>query len=501
MLWSVLLSVVVYFAACAAIGYWAFRRRKKLTHAGETRDYYIGNRSLGWVVLAFTILASAASAGTFIGDPGLAYENGYGSILSLDVGQIPLGFLVLGLLGKRFAILGRKLDLVTINDFFRHRYESASVVLFTTIATVVFLMAYMVAQFSGGARVIEAITGVPYPVLVIFFGAVVTLYTAFGGFLADTVSDTLQGVVMLVASVAIWTAVIVTSDGIEALNGKVFAAHPEMFTLPGASGYSLATIISFFFLTGPLLVVLPHLAVRGMAYKDSRAMHRAMYMAPIIMFVFTLGFVCMGPIARAYFPHLETPELAVPSMVLELLPGPVAGVILTAPLAAVMSTVDSMLLIVSAGLVRDLYANYVGRGVSERKLAKSGPVVSALLGVVITLLALNPPDYVGLLIVFAVGGLGASFFPPLFGGLYWKRGNSTGAVLAVVGGMSYYIVASKFFPPLALGMEPVVLSAAVSSLMYIGGSLLGRVPNRAVLVKFWGTQQEIDRLPEPERTP
>src|SRR5262245_2759958 len=140
----------------ALIGAWAYGKRRQVAAGEKTAQYYLGGRSLGWVVLVFTLLASAASAGTFIGGPGLACSGGYGWIL-VSMFQVPTAFVVFGLLGKKFAILSRKLRIVTVTGFLRHRYEHSSVSVLASVGIVGFLLAYMVAQFVGGARVLEAI--------------------------------------------------------------------------------------------------------------------------------------------------------------------------------------------------------------------------------------------------------------------------------------------------------------------------------------------------------
>ncbi len=203
-----------------AIAWWAYDKRSDAPEGGRTVDYYLGGRNLGWFVLVFTMLASAASAGTFVGGPGLVYQGGYGWVL-VSVFQVPTAFIALALLGKKFAILSRKLDLVTVTDFLRHRYEHPAVVITASVGVVVFLVAYMVPQFVGGARVLQAVTGVNYNTLLIVFAGVVLIYTAFGGFLADAISDTLQGVIMLLGGVVLWIVLLVAAGGLGPINAEV----------------------------------------------------------------------------------------------------------------------------------------------------------------------------------------------------------------------------------------------------------------------------------------
>jgi sodium/pantothenate symporter len=491
--WDVLVPLFAYLLLMAGIGAWAYAQRLRVSAGHKTEQYYLGGRSLGWVVLVFTLLASAASAGTFIGGPGLGYSGGYGWIL-VSMFQVPTAFVVFGLLGKKFAILSRKLRIVTVTGFLRHRYEHPAVSVLASIGIVGFLMAYMVAQFVGGARILEAITGVSYTVLIVVFAGVVTLYTAFGGFLADAISDTVQGIIMLLGGVALWVAVLSVTGGLGDVGSTLQRNFPDLLLLPGPDGFTAEMIASYSAQLGLLFCVLPHLAVRAMAYRDSKAMHMAMATGPLLMFVITLGFLLMGPVGRLFYPNLEVGDLAVPQMIVDLLPGPVAGTLLAAPLAAIMSTVDSMILIVSGAIVRDLYVEYIRPQTSDQTISRASTGVSVVMGVVVLLLALDPPAYLEYLIIFAIGGLEAVFFVPLVLGLYWRRGNTAGAILAMIGGMTWYIVATQWVTAMAFGVFPIVPSTVLAVLLYVAAAYIGPPPSRTVLVKFWGTQAEIDKL-------
>ena len=490
--WAIIVPLVVYLAVLAVIGVWSYQQRRAVTE-DETGQYYLGGRSLGWFVLVFTLLASAASAGTFIGGPGLVYSGGYGWVL-VSIFQVPTAFVALALLGKKFAILSRKLDLVTITDFLRLRYEHPAVVIISSVGVVLFLVAYMVPQFVGGARVLQAVTGVDYNTLLITFAGVVLLYTAFGGFLADAISDTFQGVLMLVGGAVVWVVLLSALGGLGPVNETVTDINPDLFTLPGPGGFTPHMIASYSLQLGLMFCVLPHLAVRAMSYKDSKAVHRAMVAGPAIMAVITLGFLTMGLVSHVYRPGLEVGDMALPLTLLDVLPDGVAGVLFAAPLAAIMSTVDSMILVVSGVIVRDLYKTYVNPRLTDHAGSRMGTLVSAAVGIVVIVLAFKPPSYLEYLIIYAIGGLEVLLFVPIIAGLYWRRGNALGAALAMLGGGVWYVVANEWVPDLALGMFPIATASAVAFGLYVLGSILGPRPRHEVLVKFWGSQRAIDQL-------
>ena len=492
MRWAIIVPLVLYLGVLAWIGVWSYQRRRKVTE-DRTGEYYLGGRSLGWFVLVFTMLASAASAGTFIGGPGLVYSGGYGWVL-VSIFQLPTAFVALALLGKKFAILSRKLDLVTVTDFLRQRYEHPAVVIVASIGVVAFLVAYMVPQFVGGARVLQAVTGVDYTTLLLTFAVVVLLYTAFGGFLADAISDTFQGVLMLVGGFAVWVVLLAALGGLGPVNETVTEINPELFALPGPGGFTPHMIASYSLQLGLMFCVLPHLAVRAMSYRDSKAVHRAMAAGPAIMAVITLGFLTMGLVSHVYRPGLAVGDMALPLTLIDVLPDGVAGILFAAPLAAIMSTVDSMILVVSGVIVRDLFKAYVRPSLSDHAGARMATVTSLAVGLVVIGLALRPPAYLEYLIIYAIGGLEVLLFVPIVVGLYWKRGNALGAGLAMAGGGAWYVVANEWVPALTLGMFPIATASVVAFGLYLLGSYLGPSPSHEVIVKFWGSQRAIDQL-------
>lgn len=496
--WALLLPILGYLALMLGLGLWAMRRQRLLAGGSSSTNFFLGGRSLGWFVLVLTMLASAASAGTFVGGPGLVYGQGYGWVL-VSIWQVPTAFVAFTLLGKRFAILSRKLDLVTLTDFLRHRYESNAVVVLLSLGLVGLLIAYMVPQFVAGARLLEAVTGADYQVLLIAFAAVILLYVALGGFLASALTDAAQAIIMFFGGIALWVFLLTAANGLGDVNAAVMETSPESFALPGPGGFTLPMIASYSLQLGLLFCALPHLAVRAMSYRDSRAVHTAMQVGPIIMWVITLGFLTMGIVAVFFNPGQTVGDLALPETIVGQLPDGLAGILLAAPVAAAMSTIDSMILIVAGVIVRDLYTNYVKPDVSDRSASRLGSIASIVVGVVVVWFAFHPPNYLEYLVIYAIGGLEVVLFLPLVAGLYWKRGNALGVVLGSVGGFTWYVLANDVNPDLALGMFPIATSAAVAALGYVAGAYLGTPPRRAVLVKFWGTQAEIDKLPEGER--
>lgn len=483
MKWDVILPILIYTFITFIVGLYfnkSLKRRKK----SFQEEFFVGGRNLGPIVLTFTLLASIVSAGTFIATPGLAYEIGFSwSITGFT--QIAFGATLLGVLGKKFAIVSRRIDAVTITDFLRERFHSPSIVVGGSIATIFFLGAYMIAQFAGGARILEAITGLNYQVGVLIFGVSVVLYTAVGGFRAVSVTDAIQGIVMIIGGIILWIMFMVKTGGFTELVQELIVTNPEMVTLPGAGDMTPRLLFSYFIMFGIAMIGLPHGAVRGMAYKDSRTLHRSIVYSGIIMGLFTVFFSILGPVIRPLYPNIEIGDLALPTLILGIMPGWLGGLVLAAPIAATMSTVDSMLLSTSSSIVKDLYLNYINPKASDQFITKLSYIVTLLFGIIVVLLTLIPQTLIQFIIIYAIGGLASTFFAPIVFGLYWKGANKWGGITSMYIGLFSYLVIEQFFPE-PFGMHTIMFSLTLSILSMIAVSLVTPKPSYETINKFWG---------------
>ncbi|MGE4469053.1 MAG: sodium/pantothenate symporter [Desulfovibrio sp.] len=472
-----IIPVVVYLALSFAVALWA-RRRTSMdgSSQGFLEDYFIGGRSMGGFVLAMSIIASYTSASSFVGGPGVAYSLGLSWVL-LAMIQVPTTFLTLGVLGKRFAIMARRTRSVTITDFLRARYQSDAVVILCSVALLVFFMAAMLAQFIGGARLFQAVTGYPYMVGLVLFGITVVLYTVVGGFRAVVLTDAIQGIIMVVAVVVVLLGVVEAGGGMAKCVATLKEIDPGLITPTGPdNAVPRPFILSFWVLVGLGILGLPQTTQRCMAYRDSRAMHDAMIMGTLIIGFLILCAHLAGTLGRAVIPDLEVGDLAMPTLILELLSPFWAGVFIAGPLAAIMSTVDSMLLLASAAIVKDLYVHYVLKDDASRvptaSLRKMSLFATGVIGLLVFVAAIEPPDLLVWINLFAFGGLEAVFLWPIILGLYWERANATGAVCSILTGASTFFALSILKPDMG-GIHAIVPTTAAALLAFAAGTLLG----------------------------
>ena len=277
--WLVIIPLLLFLVIIFFIGYYA---NTYIRHSNSfLQDYFLGGRQLGGFVLAMTMMATYGSASSFIGGPGIAYDKGLGWVL-LSMAQLAAGYFVLMVLGKKFAIIARKYKAITLVDFLKSRYKSDAVVITAALSIIIFIFSSMAAQWVGGARLIESITGLPYTSALFIFGVAVLVYVIIGGFRAVALTDAVQGTVMLVGTVLLLIATIIAGGGLSNIMAELVAENPNLVSPFGAAqDLTPLYVSSFWILVGVGVVGLPQIAVRTMSYKDSRAMHRAIIVGTI----------------------------------------------------------------------------------------------------------------------------------------------------------------------------------------------------------------------------
>ncbi len=469
--WAVIFPLVLFLAIIFIIGFWASTYLK--TSDSFLQEYFLGGRQLGGFILAMTMTATYGSASSFIGGPGAAYTQGLGWVL-LSMAQLATGYFVLMILGKKFAIVTRKYKAVTLVDFLKERYESKWVVLLSAASIIIFLFSAMAAQWVGGGRLIESVTGLSYTSALFIFAASVLIYVVIGGFRAVALTDAVQGTVMFIGTLILLIATIIAGGGIPNIISDLTAENPKLITPYGFDGgLTPLYVSSFWILVGVGVVGLPQITVRAMSYKNSKAMHRAIIIGTVVIGFIMLGMHLIGVFARSVLPGIEVPDTVMPLLAMEILPAWLAGLVLAAPMAAIMSTVDSLLLLVSSAVVKDVYLNYIQPKASNQRVKNLSFGVTTVLGVLVFLIALSPPDLIIWLNLFSFGGLEAAFIWPVVMGLYWRRGNKYGAISSMIVGVGSYIIIHLYFPN-PFGIHTVVLPILFSLMAFIIGSVVGK---------------------------
>ena len=496
---TILGILIGYMALNAVIGVWMSHvSAKENAENGFIQNYFVGGRTMGGVVLAMTLVATYTSASSFLGGPGLAAS--WGLIQSwVAAVQIGTAFLTLGVVGKKLGIISRRIKAVTISDYLKARYKSPAVVILCSLMLVVFFITQMIAQFKGGATLIQTVTGLPYITALILFSVVVIVYTSFGGFKAVVITDTIQGFIMACGTFLLLFFVLRAGGGFDNIIEFNAANNPGWDLLgKGEFGKDIpalqpGTLISYWVLVGVGVLGLPQTAVRSMGFKDTESLHKAMLYGTIVVGILMIGMHFAGALALPLVgeEQLANTDSVIPYVVHKYMPTWAAGLFLAAPLAAVMSTVDSLLILASATILKDLYITYIAKKdvvsavkadedenkivpeSTEKKLKYGSFALTIVIGLIVFALAMNPPSILVWINLFAMGGLEATFFWPLIGGLYWKRGNAVSCIASVICGVGTFVFfnQNKIAP---FGIHEIVLGLIAGGIAYFAVGMLSK---------------------------
>lgn len=469
--WSVIIPLIIFLIIIFGIGIWANRQVR--TSNSFLQEYFLGGREMGGFILAMTMMATYGSASSFIGGPGVAYNTGLGWVL-LAMAQLPAGYFVLMVLGKKFAIVARRIEAITLIDFLKKRYDSHTIVILSAISIIIFLFASMTAQWVGGARLIESLTGLSYTNALLIFAVAVLAYVIIGGFRAVALTDALQGSIMIVGTVILLIATVIAGGGVDTIMQGLVAENPNLVTPFGAEQNLTPLYVStFWILIGLGVIGLPQIAVRAMSYKDSKSLHKAILIGTIGIGTIMFGMHLIGVFTRPVMPGIEVGDKVMPLLTLEVLPPVLAGIVLAAPMAAIMSTVNALLILVSSTVVKDIYLNYINPKASDAQIKNRSFWVTSIIGIAVVIFAVKPPELLIMLNLFAFGGLESAFLWSVVFGLYWKKANKYGAISSMIVGLSLYIVIYRFAENI-YGMHSVTIPIFASLITFVAVSIIAQ---------------------------
>ena len=366
-------------------------------------------------------------------------------------------------------------------DVIRARYSSNALANVSAVVVVLFFAATMVAQFVGGAKLFEAVTGYSYLVGLVLFGVAVVLFTTIGGFRGVAVTDAICGVAMLIGIFVLAAGILAAGGGYENIMDTIRTNLPEMLEPFGGGSMPASLYFTQWLLVGIFTFVLPQSAVRCMGFKNAKALHGAMIMGTVIIGLMMIGVTSLGVLSAGVL----TGDLAsyggsvdniIPQAIAQTLPPWLAGVAIIGPIAASISTVSSLLIASSSAIIKDVYLHHCessDKKPTERTIARSSQAVTLCVGAIVFVLAIVPPDVIWKINMFAFGGLETAFFWVLVCGLFWKRAGKWGALLSMIGGTaSYCLCMALGFK--VMGLHQIVIGITVAGVLMVVGSLLGR---------------------------
>ena len=427
-----LFSLGLYFSAMLGIGLYAYRKS-----TSDVAGYMLGGRSLSPSVAALSAGASDMSGWMLMGLPGAMYISGVSSLwiaIGLVVGAF-LNYLIVAPRLRTYTEVAN--DSITLPDFFENRFNDKSRMLriVSSVVIVVFFTLYTSSGIVAGGKLFESSFGINYEVGLYVTAGVVVAYTLFGGFLAVSLTDFVQGCIMFVALVLVPIVAIGEVGGIAELHASISAINPALLDV--FSGVSLIGIISAL-AWGLGYFGQPHIIVRFMAIRSIKDIPAARRIGMSWMIVSIIGAMATGFAGIAYVAKtgLKLDDAETIFIVLsQILFSPlIAGFLLAAILAAIMSTISSQLLVTSSSLTEDFYKTFLHRDASDKQQVLVGRIAVFLVALVAIYLAYDRNSSILSLVSNAWAGFGAAFGPVVIGSLFWKEMTRNAALAGMITG-------------------------------------------------------------------
>ena len=490
MSWSPLyVTFAVYILLMVGIGFVAWRSINSLD------DYILGGRNLGSVVTALSAGASDMSGWLLLGLPGALYLGG------VSESWIAIGLIIGAWCNWKYVAAPlrvyteRSHNALTLPDYFTHRFEDRSRLLriLSAVIILVFFAIYSASGIVAGARLFESVFHVPYAQALWIGAGATILYTLVGGFLAVSWTDTVQATLMIFALILTPVMVILAVGGVEPSMALIAQADPA--NLDFFKGTTVVGIISLL-AWGLGYFGQPHILARFMAAESAKSIRNARRIGMTWMVLCLLGAMAVGFFGIAYF--AQHPESAAPvsanneRVFIELsglLFNPwIAGILLSAILAAIMSTLSCQLLACSSAITEDFYKGFFRKTASQRELVWVGRAAVLAVSVLAIALAANPDSKVLGLVSYAWAGFGAAFGPVVLFSLGWKRMTRDGALAGMLTGAVTVLVWKQFA---WFGLYEMVPGFLLASLAIVVVSRLGAPPSAAMQAGFDAARAEI----------
>ncbi|MGM7683487.1 sodium/proline symporter PutP [Cytobacillus sp. Hm23] len=475
---ATLITFIVYLILMLVIGFISYRLTKNLS------DYVLGGRNLGPGVTALSAGASDMSSWLLLGLPGSAYLSGMNA-LWITVGLAIGAYLNWQFVARRLRVYTEiSNNSITIPDFLENRFKDRSKILRITSAVVIliFFTLYISSGMVGGAILFENSFGLSYSSALWIGALVIVSYTFLGGFLAVSWTDFVQGILMFLALVIVPIVAITEMGGIGETIDRVASIDPTY--LDAAADTTFIGVVSLL-AWGLGYFGQPHILARFMAIKSVKDIPTARLIGMTWMILAALGAVFTGFVGIAYFADvpLANPEIVFIEFTQVLFDPWVSGFLLAAILAAIMSTIDSQLLVSSSAVVEDFYKSLYKKQAGDRELVWISRLSVVIIAIIAILLASNPESSVLELVSYAWAGFGAAFGPVILFSLFWKRMNGSGAAAGLfVGALT--VMLWKNAEGGLFDLYEIVPGFIFASLAIVIVSLVGEKPSKEIENEF-----------------
>jgi len=425
---STLITFALYFLILLGIGFYFYRKSKNI------EDYLLGGRGLGAWVTALSAQASDMSGWLLMGLPGAVFLYGPREAW-IAIGLFLGTCLNWKLIAKRLRVYTEKTKAITLPSFFETRFQDPSGLLrvVSAIIILIFFTIYVSSGLVAAGKLFDSMFDkITYHQAILIGGAIIVIYTFLGGFLAVCWTDLFQGALMFLAILAIPIVAYFNVGGTHEINTAMETKKISSSLIPRDGQIPVLAILSAM-AWGLGYFGQPHILARFMGIKSIEKLPRAMTIAIFWVLISLTGAVLAGMIGIAMFDKLDDKETVLIDMIGELFPW-IGGILLAAILSAIMSTIDSQLLVCSSALTKDFYQKAIKKGASEKQLVWIGRICVLIIFAIAFILALNPESSILDIVAYAWGGFGAAFGPVVLFALFSRNTTWKSALAGMIAG-------------------------------------------------------------------
>lgn len=470
---EIAITFVAYSLLMLFIGFYFYKQNK------DTEDYFLGGRSMGPVVSALSAGASDMSAWLLMGLPGALYVTGFAESY-IAIGLVIGAFLNWSFVAKRLRIYTSVIaNSITIPDYFETRFDDDKHILriICAIVILIFFTFYVSAGLVGGAKLFESTFGLKYEHALYTGTFIIVAYTFLGGYKAVCWTDMIQGFLMMGALIIVPMAMISNLGGFDSAMEIVKSIKPQALTMgEGLGAISIISAMAW----GLGYFGQPHILVRFMSIRSTKDIPTATIVGMSWMIISLIGACLIGVLGIAYVSKfelsLQDPEKIFIVMSQILFNPWVSGILLSAILAAIMSTASSQLLVSSSTIAEDFYRRIFNKEASVKTLMNLGRGGVLIVAIIAFLISTDKNSSVLGIVAYAWAGFGASFGSVILFSLFWSRMTRVGAILGMLTGAITVVLYKKWLGA-AIGIQiyEIVPGFIAASIVIVVASLLGKV--------------------------
>ena len=422
------LIILIYFALMMGLGLWVNRRKR-----GRT-DFFLARGELGPGAIGFSYSATQMSGSSYMGGIGIERTYGY-NFSPASVASAAAPWFTYVLVGDRLRRVASRVRCNTLVDVFDARYYSKAPGRWAAMIVLLAFIPLIAAQLKAAGNTFEVLLGIPYLVALGLFGTIVILYTVIGGMEAVAWTDLIQGTIMIVGFAVLAPTAGMAAGGFSEMHRQYGEINPGSIgligTMPALWVVSSFLVWGFFQIGGAPAAVTRFL----IAEKDSTLKKAMVYSISFSSFIYVCG-TLIAIASGVLLPTLERADLALPTLIANLMPPVLGGVIIAAVLGATMSTIDSVLLLAGSLVVENLWLPNRDSETDEATAVRVGRGVMLTIGGLAMLMAINPPAAIFWIVTMSFTLMASGFTFPLLLGLWWPRATRQGALVGMLGGVA-----------------------------------------------------------------